>query len=230
MLDKIVEQSERAAALLDRAAIGLGRTRGLRSGDRVFTPLVVYAEFPQGQAASQNVVFSIPADADFWAYRLLLIPQCKVVDPVFGTPADLVYRSTSFVGQPCTPGAVDPSFSFSDYNNTVDGTFAFMYEGKELQNNDIPFAAAYGQQLGKWGVEDGAWCGSVATPAGLVFDIPFFIARGKALTLRLTPTYLGVRSIEETIFRDDLPVTIVRQHRYRIAAVLEGEKRVNAFR
>jgi hypothetical protein len=235
MLDKIVDLTEQAAALVDRVAIGLGRTRGLRSGDRVYTPLVVYAEFSQGQAASRNVVFNIPADADFWAYRLLLIPQCKVIDPVNGTPSDLAFRSTSFVGQPYSPGVVDPEQDFSDFNNTVDGSFGFMYEGKELQNNDLPFAAAYGQQLGKWGVDENSptatgWCGSVATPSGLVFDIPFFLARGKSLTLRLTPSYLGVRTIEETIYRDEVPTTIVRQNLYRIVAILEGEKRVNAFR
>jgi hypothetical protein len=64
----------------------------------------------------------------------------------------------------------------------------------------------------------------------MVFDIPKFIPRGHTFALRFTPTYLGVRTIVETITVEAAPVEIVRQHRYKIVAVLEGEKKVTAFR
>jgi hypothetical protein len=83
--------------------------------------------------------------------------------------------------------------------------------------------------MNKWGSKrfnEKIWVGASQTPAGLVFDIPFFLARGKALTCRVTPTFLGERSIPETT--PGGPIT--RQHRYKIVGVLEGEKKVTAFR
>lgn len=236
MLSEIVGQADRAARLLERAAKACTNVRGLRSGDRVYTPLVASAEFSQGNAPSQNVVFNVPADADFWAYRLLLYPYCKVIDPVNGTPDEIVFRPTSFTGQPGSPGVKNPNTRYSDFNNIVDGVFALIRDGKELQNVDTPMSAAYCATMGKWLAVNAAatnhagWGGTTQTPAGMEFDIPFFIPRSKTLTLRLTPTYLGIRTIVETITVEAAPVEIIRQHRYKIVAVLEGEKKVTAFR
>lgn len=232
MLAEIIAQTDKSARLLERAQKAVQNVRGLRSGDRVYTPLVVSAEFSQGSAPSQNLVFNVPADADFWAYRLLLYPYCKVVDPVNLTPDEVVYRSTSFTGEPFATGVLDPDEAYTDFNTSVDGVFAFMYQGKELQNVDVPWSAAYGVNTGKWLqsvsiVQGSAWAAASQTPGGFVFDIPFFIPRSRQLTLRLTPTYLGVRTIVETI---PGPTNIVRQHQYKMVAVLEGEKKVAAFR
>ncbi len=235
MLSEIMNQTERAARLLERAAKACANTRGLRSGDRVYTPLVTAAEFQQGTAPSQNLVFNVPADADFWAYRLLLYPYCKVVDPVNGTPDEIVYRSSSFTGSPGSPGAQNPEDTYSDFDSVVDGMFALIYDGKELQNTDVPMSAAYCTNMGKWIPRNGysrytQWGAALQSPAGFEFDVPFFVPRGKAVTLRVTPTYLGVRSITETITVEAAPVEITRQHKYKIVAVLEGEKKVTAFR
>ncbi len=233
-LQAILKQSEEAAKLADAASSAVAKVRGLRSGDRVFTPLVVAAEFSQGNAPSAVLVFNVPADADFWAYRLLLYPYCKVVDPVNGTPDEVVFRSTSFTGESATPGINDPATQYSDFGTLVDCTFALIYDGKELQNIDTPVSAAYCSNMLKWyenvslgGSGDTPWAAASQNPSGLVFDIPMFIPRSKNLSLRITPTFLGIRSITDQIAG---PVDITRQHRYKIIAVLEGEKKVSAFR
>ena len=234
MLSEILQQVEKSERLLAQAMRAAETVRGLRSGDRVYTPLIESAVFNQGGAPSANVVFNVPADADFWAYRLLLYPQCRVIDPVYGTPDETVFRSTSFVGEPFSSGVVDPDSFYTDFTCAVDGVFGFLYQGKELQNVDTPWSAAYCANLGKWqqhavfeSTIGTTWAAASQTPGGFAFDIPMFIPRSKSITLRLTPTYLGVRTIEETI---PGPTTIVRQHEYKIIAVLEGEKRVAAFR
>lgn len=238
MLMHILKQAEDAARLAERAAAAVANTRGLRSGDRVYAPLVQEAEFGQGSAPSQNLVFTTPADSDFWAYSLALYPFCKVVDPVNLTPDEIVYRPTSFAGQSDEPGADgSPAIGYTDFNTLVDGTFALISEGEELQNVEVPMSAAYCNEIGKWVPDDTArfsnktWGGASQTPGGLVFDIPLFIPRSKSLTLRITPTYLGIRTITETVTLNGVPgTTITRQHKYKIVAVLEGEKKVSAFR
>lgn len=234
MLSEIISQTDRTERLLSKASAAVSSVRGLRSGDRVYTPLVVSAEFAQGASPSQNVVFNVPADADFWAYRLLIYPYCKVVDPINRTPDELVYRSTSFAGQAGSPG-VKSSLRYSDFDNVVDMTFALIRDGKEMQNIDTPVSAVYCANMGKFNTTftlstSTLWAGASQTPAGMVFDVPLFLPRSKTLTLRLTPTYLGVRTIEETITVAAVQTTIVRQHQYKIVAVLEGEKKVTAFR
>lgn len=205
----------------------------LRSGDLVWTPLVADVEFSQGTAASLNMVFNVPADADFWGHRFTLYPYCKVVDPVNGTPDEVAYRPTSFTNQPFTPGNLN-SLQYSDMETQVDLVFAFITGGKELQNVNIPAAAVYGSTLAKWvldsSVDRASWGGALQTPGGMVFDIPWWLPRGKALTVRVTPTYLGKRTIEETILVDEVETEIVRQHKYKIVGVLEGRKSVGAFR
>lgn len=236
MITEIITQANKAEILAQRAQRAVENVRGLRSGDRVFTPLVQAAEFQQGQAPSRNLVYNVPADADFWAYRFSLFPYCKVVDPQNGTPDEITYRPTSFTGQSESPGAaaVVAGDAYTDFDTLVDGRFAFIFKGDELQNIDIPMAAAYSQGIGKWLPTAATspvpiWGGSTSQPGGFVFDIPFFIPRGKNLTVRLTPTYLGVRSIIETIPAGG-GTEITRQHKYKLIGVLEGEKKVQAFR
>jgi len=234
MLIDIANQAEAAEVLLARAERATKQVRALRSGDRVWTPLTSEVEFVQGTAASANMVFNVPADADFWSYRFTLYPYCKVIDPVNGTPDEVVYRPTSFTSQPMTPGLVDAS-TYSDVETQVDLVFAFIAGGKELQNVNIPAAAAYSTAMGKWGGSsagggDGLWGGALQAPGGMVFDIPWFLPRGRAITCRITPTYLGKRTIEETVTLNAVPTVITRQHKYKIRGVLEGEKRVGAFR
>lgn len=233
MISEIIQQADRSARLLERAQQASANVRGLRSGDRVYTPLPAFAEFSQGSAPSANLVFNVPADADFWAYRLLFYPYCKIVDPVNGTPDEIVYRPTSFSGESEGPGFVDPDLGYTDFNCVVDGMFGLIYQGKELQNIDTPVSAAYCSDVGKWVPAPsirGLWGAASQTPAGLVFDVPLFIPRSKSLVCRFTPTYLGVRTIVETIDVEDVPTEITRQHKYKILAVLEGEKKVTAFR
>lgn len=234
MLAEIISQTDKAARLCERAQKAVGKVRGLRSGDRVFTPLVVATEFSQGSAPSANLVFNVPADADFWAYRLLFYPYCKVVDPTNLTPDEVAFRSTSFSGESNSSGIGNPALRYSDFNTLIDANFALIYQGKELQNIDVPISAAYCCNTGKWCAKStdsaapvNVWAGASQTPAGLVFDIPMFIPRAHSLTCRVTPTLLGIRSILDPIAG---PAEITRQHRYKIVGVLEGEKKVTAFR
>jgi hypothetical protein len=234
MLLEIADLVQSTDKLLERAKAAAQRPRALRSGDRVWTPLISSVEFVQGTAASANMVFNVPADTDFWAYRFTLYPYCKVIDPVNGTPDDVVYRPTSFTGQPANPGMPALSTDFSDIENQVDAVFGFISGGKEMQNVNIPAAAAYSTTMGKWVqatlVNVQQWGAVHSTPGGMVFDIPWFFPRGRAITCRVTPTYLGIRTITEEVLIDAVPTDIVRQHKYKLIGVLEGEKRVGAFR
>ncbi len=234
MLNQIIAQTDKAARLLEQSIKANANVRGLRSGDRVFTPLVGAVEFSQGNAPSANIVFNVPADADFWAYRLLLEPYCKIVDPVNGSPDEVAYRSTSFSFESESTGVPGDDDTYSDFNTLVDGTFAIIYQGKERQNIDVPFAAAYGANIGKWLGDFGggaSWGGASQTPGGFVFDIPQFLPRGQSLVCRITPTFLGTRTIEdEWTPTEGESSSILRQHKYKIVGVLEGEKRVNALR
>jgi hypothetical protein len=220
MLIDCVNQAEAAQRLLERARAAAGAVRGLRSGDRVYTPLVASAEFDEGAAAAANLIFNVPADADFWAYRFLLYPYCKVVDPIGGTPPDVSFRPTSWTGEPFAPG-IQIASRYSDFESQMDAVFAFIFDGKEIQNANIPASAAYCVTMDKWGERTGfgnAWEAALQTPAGLVFDIPQFIPRSRSFTARVTPTYLGKRTID------------ARKHRYKVVGVLEGEKRAGALR
>lgn len=238
MLAQILAQADSAAKLVERAQRALANTRGLRGGDRVWTPLTASAEFSQGSAPAKTLIFNVPADADFWAYRLMLYPYCKVIDPINGTPDEIVYRSTSFAGESGSSGVGDPDDTYTDFDTLVDGSFAIIREGKEWQNIEAPFSAAYCCGYDKWVAKNSTaaasavypWGSASQTPGGLVFDIPEFIQRGGSLSVRLTPTLLGIRTIEETITRDAAPITIIRQHQYKIVGVLEGEKKVGALR
>lgn len=227
MLNEIVSQAEAAERLLERAKSAASASRGLRSGDRVYTPLIASAEFQQGSAASANLVFNVPSDADFWAYRFMLYPYCRVIDPTGATPSDVAYRPTSFTSQPSTPGFVGAQPT--DVDSQLDAEFAFIFDGRELQSTNTPAAATYCVNIEKWstlpipGVNLPIWTAATQTPSGLVFDIPWFFPRGKTLTCRVTPTYLGVRTID----REEAPG---RQNQYKIVGVLEGEKRPGAFR
>lgn len=231
MLNEIVSQAEAAARLLERAKTAADAVRVLRSGDRVYTPLVAAAEFQQGTAASANLVFNVPADADFWAYRFMLYPYCRVIDPTGATPSDVAYRPTSFTSQPNSPGIVPVGgFASSDFECQVDAEFAFIFDGREVQSTNIPAAATYCVNIEKWstlpvpGLALPIWTAATQTPAGMVFDIPWFFPRGKTLTCRVTPTYLGVRTIDEAL---ESPT---KQNQYKIVGVLEGEKRPGAYR
>ena len=230
MLRDVIAQANNAARLLERARVSAESVRGLRSGDRVYTPIIAEAEFDQGAAPSTTLVFNVPAATDFWAYRLMLYPFCKVVDPVNETPDEVVFRPTTFAGTPNDPGAVaDPSTAYGDFNNAFDAMFALIFQGRELQNIDTPCMGAYSVEMMKWHSSDGVgqWIAASQTPSGMLFDVPLFIPRGQNLTVRVTPTYLGVRTIVETL---DDETEITRQHRYKIVGVLEGEKKVAAFR
>lgn len=225
MLNEIVSQAESASRLLERAQKAASAVRVLRSGDRVYTPLVASAEFSQGSAPAANLVFNVPADADFWAYRFMLYPYCRVVDPTGETPSEVAYRSTSWTAQPNSPGVVlVPDTMNSDFESQVDAEFAFIFDGREVQSTNIPAAAAYCVNIEKWsalqipGAGLPIWTAASQTPSGMVFDIPWFMPRSKTLTCRITPTYLGTRTIDS------------RQHQYKIVGVLEGEKRPGAYR
>lgn len=223
-INEIVKQAQAAESLLERAERACAKTRGLRGGDRTYTPLIAAAIFPQGSAAKADLVFNVPADADFWAYKLLMFPQCRVVDPAGGTPDEVTFRATSFSGESGSTGIAAAATRYSDFNTIVDGTFALIFEGRELHNVDTPLAATYCASTGKWltgGFAGGippTWSGANPTPGGMVFDVPFFIPRTKSLTCRVSPTHLGVRTID------------TRRHEYRIVGILEGEKKVSAFR
>jgi hypothetical protein len=232
MLIDIANQATAAERLLEKADRAEKAVRLLRSGDPVWTPLVAEVEFLQGSAASANMVFNVPADADFWAYRFTLYPYCKVIDPVNGTNDEATYRPTSFTAQPFSPGFNTLVTQFTDIRAAVDCVFAFIVNGKELQNSNIPGAAAYSTSVGKWSGIAGAtiqhqWGGSLQTPGGLVFPIPWFVPRTKSVTCRVTPTYLGTRTITDVGASE---TTYTRQHKYKIVGVLEGTKRVGAFR
>jgi len=221
MLNEIVNQAEAASRLLERAQSAAGAVRGLRSGDRVYTPLVAAAEFQQGTAAAANLVFNVPADADFWAYRFMLYPYCRVVDPTGAVPSEVAYRPTSYTAQPNSPGITT---DLTDFESQVDAEFAFIFDGRETQSTNIPAAATYCVDIEKWstlpapGASLPIWTAATQTPSGMVFDIPWFFPRGKTLTCRVIPTYLGIRTIDS------------RQHEYKIVGVLEGEKRPGAYR
>lgn len=228
MLNEIVSQAESASRLLDKATKAANAVRVLRGGDRVYTPIVSSAEFSQGSAATANLVFNVPADADFWAYRFMLYPYCRVIDPTGATPSDIAYRPTSFTAQPNDPG-ISGGAQGSDFQVLMDAEFAFIFDGRETQSTNIPVAAAYCCNIDKWRIFPNfptsapRFTGATQTASGMVFDIPWFFPRGKTLTCRVTPTYLGVRTVE-------LEESPGRQNQYKIVGVLEGEKRPGAYR
>ena len=149
--------------------------------------------------------------------------------PTGDSPSDVAYRATSFTAQPSNPGITDLDTKFSDFESQVDAEFAFIFDGREVQSTNIPAAAAYCVTIEKWsglqstGSVEGIWTAATQTPSGMVFDIPWFLPRGKTLTCRVTPTYLGVRTIDTREFPS-------RQNQYKIVGVLEGEKRPGAYR
>lgn len=222
MLTEIVSQADAASRLLERAQKAASAVRMLRSGDRVYTPLIASAEFAQGNSASANLVFNVPADADFWGYRFMLYPYCRVIDPTGEDPSEVAYRPTSWTVQPNSPG-IGSNLTQSDFETQVDAEFAFIFDGREVQSTNTPAAATYCANIEKWSgifspISTPVWTAATQTPSGMLFDVPWFLPRNKTLTCRVTPTYLGVRTVDS------------KQHQYKIVGVLEGEKRPGAYR
>lgn len=162
-------------------------------------------EFLEGELNTRNLVFSIPEGQNFKATSLTLLPYFRRIsidrsaagpnDGVF-TPAVWAHDVVQFSSAAFVQCAVDVLWRLSE---TVKGGT------REYQNAPCSAAAAFsGAHVGWWSQETSIY------PGSLVFDAPWELPGGSALTCQITPTYTGTSP------------TTGRKNQFRILAMLHG--------
>ena len=162
--------------------------------------------FGQSQLVPIPMLFNVPKSNDFRVRRLTLLPFVRLVspDPVTQGPSERTFRPTFWVwtqsGTQVPSQAVDVALELllgdKPLQNAPYASFK-TFSGNVLQTGTFPFA-------------------NYAVPSGQVFDPPFTLRAGEALTARITPLFAGPAN---TVL-----VTDGRLNEYKIVGVLEGEK------
>lgn len=210
LLKSALEQGQRLETLLDR--VGLVFEARRTSKDRVLHWLQDSFVFQQAQNTVQNLVFNVPKGFDFEAARLNLYLEIRrvVTDPTLLADSDNVFRPTTwYTSFAATTSPIGPRVSA---DALVELTYSAP-DGKTRRYQNASFYVA--QTFSDYtNVNGGLSYNRSESPAGMVFDPFYLLARGSTLTCRVTPTYSGESSEEQVI------------HEYRVRGVLEGYKRL----
>jgi hypothetical protein len=162
-------------------------------------------EFLEGELNTRNMVFSIPAGQTFKATSLTMLPYFRRVsiDRSSAGPSDEVFSPgvwahdiLQFTSDAFVQCAVDVMWKLSETKNGVT---------REYQNSPCSAAATFsGNHVGWWLTYTSVY------PGSLVFDVPWELPGGSALSLQVTPTYTGI-----------CPTT-GRKNQFQIIAMLHG--------
>lgn len=212
MLKSALEQGQRLESLLDRVGTVFAARRA--SKDRVLHWLQDAFVFQQDQNTVQNLVFNVPKGYDFEAARLNVYLELRrvVTDPTRIGESDLVFRPTTWYTSYATSAA--PWGPRMSADALVELTYAAP-DGKTRRYQNAAFYVA--QTFSDYtniNVGDRNDYNRSESPAGMVFDPFYLLARGSTLTCRVTPTYSGTSPDEQVV------------HEYRVRGVLEGYKRL----
>lgn len=212
LLKTALEQGQRLDSLLDRVGTIFEARRTSR--DRVLHWLQDSFVFQQAQNTVQNLVFNVPKGFDFEAARLNLYLEIRrvVTDPLLLSDSDNVFRPTTWFTSVAT--SVNPISLRTSADALVEITYAAA-DGKTRRYQNAAFYVS--QTFSDYTNVNGSSAinyNRSESPAGMVFDPFYLLARGSTLTCRVTPTYSGESSESQVV------------HEYRIRGVLEGYKRL----
>lgn len=220
MLPELVKQSADASAFAKEVSEYLSRrVEKIDAGDDLFYAYRSSVEFYRGQSVANNMAFNISQDADFDAYRLSIYPYARRVDPTSVANNDVTFRPTTWTSSGLLDCigidscAVDCSFQLSVADKT--GQYAYQnipFMSGSLYCSYVNIYSAAGQQARNPITE---------SPACLTFHTPMQIARGGSVICRVTPLFSG---------KDDTTGPATTYIQYKIVGVLEGKKKVRAFK
>lgn len=204
-LKEALNQGHKLSDLLDRTSALCEARR--TSKDRVLHWLQDSVVFQQAQNTVQNLVFNVPQGFDFEAARF----SCYL------EVADVLSVVPSF-DEPFRP-AIWANCAIELYTNypTADAVIEFVYSTAEgvtrrYQNSAFWVAQTFSNYTNINSTFQYDEHSRSESPAGMVFDPFYRLAKGSTMTCRITPTF----SLESTD----------PQYQYRIRGVLEGYKRL----
>lgn len=218
MLENFIKQGRSAAALAkDISSYTSEVVSKIDSGDDVFYAYKSSIEFFRGQSVANNLVFSISQDADFDAYRLSIYPYARQIDPSNPLNNDVAFRPTIWTSS----GVINP---VGEDSSAVDCSFSLSVSDRTGQYNyqNIPFMSGslYCSYVNSYtAAGQTARFPITENPGSMTFCVPMQIARGGSVICRATPLFSG---------QDDAVYEAYLQ--YRIVGVLEGKKKVRAFK
>lgn len=209
---------------LQQAADRIGREAAelIDDGDRAWYVISgASGTFDHGKNNAVQVVFNVPADADFYGMCLNLYYQYRVIDRADPTQSDRTFRPCIWTSWACT---VTDFFGTNEANAGHEGNGTVMIQDDAAgpyQNAAFSVASMYSTPYGIPGGQ-----GSIPMtlyPGALRFHRPYFIGRGKAVTLVYTPLFTSQFNLglaEDT--------TLAMQ--FRVFGLFDGYKKVTAFR
>ena len=218
MIENFIKQGAAAASLAKEVSAYTAKVVSkIDAGDDVFYAYRSSIEFFRGQSVANNLVFSISQDADFDAYRLSIYPRMRMIDPANPVTDDVAFRPTIWT----SGGIINP---LGEDSSAVDCSFALSISDRTGQYNyqNIPFLSGslYCSYVNTYSAAGQAARNPITeSPGGLTFDVPMQITRGGSVICRVTPLFSG---------QDDTAAGIYLQ--YQIVGVLEGKKKVRAFK
>lgn len=184
-------------------------------------PVMLHAagQFFQNQSAVQKLIFNVPADGDFFAQRLNLYLQYRIVDTTSVPGSDLTFR-------PCNWSSVGhvydspTSLALPACNAKV--AFRDDTNGK-YQSAPFNVASLYSSPFG---LTQGIFAGvNTMYRGGLDFKIPHRLGRGKAAELEVTPLYAFIAGLDAFFTANPAD-----RAEFRVLGVLRGFKNVRAFK
>lgn len=214
-LKDALRQGQQLSELLDKVGSLCEARR--TSKDRVLHWLQDSFTFQQGQNTVQNLVFNVPKGYDFEAARFNCYVEVRklVTSDPNGAGSDRVFRPTQWF----TSQAVEESYGG---NPSADAVLELSYSTpdgstRRYQNAAFWVAQTFSDYTNANGVIPVWQYTRTESPAGMVFDPFYLLARGSTLTCRVTP-----------VFSRPSPSVLADEfiYEYRIRGVLEGYKRL----
>lgn len=205
---QIAGQIEAVNKLIDRASLLTD------DGDRSPYNIRAFYTFEQAKLEAGELVFNVPADADFRGTRINLYLGARTIDITSEVASDLVYRPADWLHpndwKAISINQANAAFSVRDSMNGE-------YQNAPVNINSA-FSARYGVRNTSSPFVVGLAIPVTAYLGGLDFDVPYFVKRGNAVTVKITPLYAGPNPTE------------ARRLDLRIVGVFHGYKKVRAFR
>jgi hypothetical protein len=198
------------------------------AGDRIDYAFNDAVTFAQGSNPAQNIVFTIPEQTTvFEAERLSLYAGYRLVstDPATDGVDEAAFRPCAFTWySEALNRGIDTASAVGLVDMFVEISETYYLDGRAItrsyQNLPIPselfFSGAvnYQQMTLAGGAAANAFFNCFEFPSALIFPCPYLLTGGSSVTIRLAPTFAGLRTDPQTS----------TQNEYQVRALLEGKK------
>lgn len=165
-----------------------------------------------------KLMFNIPADGDFYAERLNLFLQYRIIDVTSALASDRAFR-------PCNWSSVGDVVASTVLRGNSNAKISFRDDTNgKYQSAPFNVSALYSS---RFGLTTGSFAGAnTMFRGGLDFEIPQRIARGKAAELEVTPMYSAMGATVNAFLARNASNRI----EFRVLGALRGYKNVRAFK